>query len=134
MDCPSCAGRIRDAVGGMPGAECVKINTQAGSLSMTLNEARTNPADVEKAVSSLGFGITLMASDKEDTPDRKDGKGAAVLLSASLLILALATGMVLPEYGKWAFLLACLIGVIPASRRSIASDRGGLPRGGTWSR
>ncbi len=127
MDCPSCAGRIRDAVGGMPGAECVKINTQAESLSMTLDEARTNPADVEKAVSSLGFGITLMASDKEDTPDRKDGKGAAVLLSASLLILALATGMVLPEYGKWAFLLACLIGVIPASRRSIAAIRVGQP-------
>lgn len=127
MDCSACAARIRAAVGGLPGAECLKINTQTGRLSLILDETRTDPAIIERTVVSLGFGITSLTDDKEDAPDHNDGKGRLVLLSASLLILALATGMVLPEHGKWAFLFACLIGVVPASRRSIAAIRAGQP-------
>ncbi len=57
MDCASCAGKIKDAVGRLPGVEGVEVGIMSERLRLTLDEARTSRDKVEQVVKSLGYGI-----------------------------------------------------------------------------
>ena len=57
MDCGSCAAKIRDAVGRLPGVGGVEVAVMSERLKLTLDESRTGRATVEATVRALGFGI-----------------------------------------------------------------------------
>ena len=56
------------------------------------------------------------------------GKGRLVILTG--VLLALAWGIELAttqEIGRWAFVVACLVGVAPVARRAFGASRAGIP-------
>lgn len=57
MDCASCAGKIRDAVGRMPGVSDVSVTVMSEKLKLTLDPAQTGQDKVEAAVKRLGYGL-----------------------------------------------------------------------------
>jgi Cd2+/Zn2+-exporting ATPase len=57
MDCGSCANKIKDAVGRLPGVSDISVALMTERLRLTLNEAQTPRARVEATVKSLGYGI-----------------------------------------------------------------------------
>nr|RDS95747.1 cadmium-translocating P-type ATPase [Cereibacter sphaeroides f. sp. denitrificans] len=61
MDCASCAGKIRDAVGRLPGVSGVEVAIMSERLKLTLDEGQGAPEAVEATVRKLGFGIAPRA-------------------------------------------------------------------------
>jgi len=65
MDCGSCAAKVRGAVERLPGVEGVDVALMAERLRLTLDEVRTSPEGVEKAVRAVGFGIAAKGARPE---------------------------------------------------------------------
>ena len=57
MDCGSCANKIKDAVGRLPGVSDISVTLMSERLRLTLDEGQTPRNVVEARVKSLGFGI-----------------------------------------------------------------------------
>lgn len=62
MDCGSCATKIKDAVGRLPGVSGIEVGIMSERLRLTLDEAQTGRDKVEKTVRSLGYGIAPRAA------------------------------------------------------------------------
>lgn len=73
MDCGSCAGKIKGAVERLPGVSAVEVALMSERLRLRLDEGQTGRQAVEKAVSALGFGISMKVPGAEGDAD----KGAA---------------------------------------------------------
>lgn len=58
MDCASCSTKITRALSRLPGVSDVHVALMAERLTLTLAPATTAPAEIEAAVTRLGFGIT----------------------------------------------------------------------------
>ncbi|MFC0813068.1 MAG: cadmium-translocating P-type ATPase [Kocuria rhizophila] len=162
MDCGSCATKIKDAVGRLPGVSGVEVGIMSERLRLTLDEAQTGRDKVEKTVRALGYGIapraaaaknefvmpggpkagTAATRDEsghgspshvhDDPADRgkrwyQTGKGKLVIFTALLLAVAWGIELLAPQFGKWAFVAACLIGVAPVAQRAFAALRLGQP-------
>jgi Cd2+/Zn2+-exporting ATPase len=54
MDCGACAGKVRGAVERLPGVSDIDVAPMTERLRLTLDEARSTPEQVEKAVRSIG--------------------------------------------------------------------------------
>ena len=68
----------------------------------------------------------------DDPADRgkrwyQTAKGKLVIFTALLLGAAWIIEYLQPEFGKWAFIAACLIGVAPVAKRAFAALRMGQP-------
>lgn len=57
MDCGACAGKVRGAVERLPGVGDVDVAPMTERLRLTLDEGRSTPEQVEKAVRAIGYGI-----------------------------------------------------------------------------
>ena len=60
-------------------------------------------------------------------PWYRTGKGRLVIFTALLLGTAWIIAYVAPQSGRWAFVVACLIGVAPVAQRAFAALRMGQP-------
>lgn len=69
MDCGSCAAKVRGAVERLPGVENVDVALMAERLRLTLDEDKTSPESIEKAVRRVGFGI----APKGAPPEKPEG-------------------------------------------------------------
>ena len=65
MDCGSCAAKVRGAVERLPGVAGVDVALMTERLRLTLDEGETLPAQVEKAVRAIGFGIAPKGAASE---------------------------------------------------------------------
>ena len=65
MDCGACAGKVRGAVERLPGVTDVDVAPMTERLRLTLDEARSTPEQVEKAVRAIGYGISPRGSAPE---------------------------------------------------------------------
>jgi Cd2+/Zn2+-exporting ATPase len=61
MDCASCAATIRGAVERLPGVSEVKLSVMSETLSLQLDEGRTDRAAIEARVQSLGYTAKSVA-------------------------------------------------------------------------
>lgn len=150
MDCGSCTAKIRDALGQLPGINDIEIGLMSERLRLRLDASPSTPDTVEKTVRGLGFGIVAHQSRTEQQEERDSarhalnhqhgnvqehgqtwystGKGKLVLLTGLLLTAAWALEyLVPPQFGNWAFIVACLIGLMPVARRALAALRLGQP-------
>ncbi len=156
MDCGACAAKVRGAVARLPGVTEVDVAYMAERLRLTLDETRTSPQRVEKAVRALGYGI----APKDAAPERPAGgfilpesgargtdtpgqaapqdaasprwhataKGRLVLATGALLAAAWGAHLAMPgTVGNWGFVPATLVGLIPIARRAWAMTRAGMP-------
>ena len=62
MDCGSCATRIKDAVGRLPGVSGVEVAIMSERLRLTLDEAQTGRDMIERTVRALGYEIAPRAA------------------------------------------------------------------------
>jgi Cd2+/Zn2+-exporting ATPase len=67
MDCASCAGKIRDAVGKLPGVSDVSVTVMSEKLKLRLDPGQTGRERVKAVVRSLGYTLT----DRDAAAPRK---------------------------------------------------------------
>ncbi|MDO5658604.1 MAG: heavy metal translocating P-type ATPase [Paracoccus sp. (in: a-proteobacteria)] len=140
MDCASCATKIRDAVGRLPGVSDVSVTLMSEKLRARLDGGDRD--QVEHTVRALGYEIAGDAPrnqgdhsghSHDDPADRgkpwyQTGKGRLVILTGVLLAAAWAFELAFPgPHAAWAFVAACVIGVLPVARRAWAALRMGQP-------
>lgn len=138
MDCPSCVGKIKNALMRLSGVANIQLNFTTGKLEVDVApNATTTPADIEKTIKSLGFGISVNAEpslpndENAVLPKPKrwwQSKKAKQVIGVGLLMgTAYLLAMLLPNYGNWLFTAAVVIGVIPFARKAVALALSGSP-------
>ncbi len=197
MDCASCAATIRGAVERLPGVSDVKLSVMSETMTLALDESRTDRAAIEKRVAGLGYTTVALAAKAvlpstpakaeqdgcgcsghdhshhdhshhdhghhghDDAHDGHDhapaasakaaadsghgtpghvheappdgmswyqtGKGRLVLVTGACLAAAWSASLAWPAAAHWAFIAACLIGVIPVARKAFAAASAGMP-------
>lgn len=82
-----------------------------------------------KAAADTGHG--LPGHVHEETPEGaswyQTSKGRLVLVTATCLAAAWLAHLAWPPLSYWAFVLACVIGVVPVARRAFAAAAAGMP-------
>src|SRR5690625_2388924 len=120
MDCASCVAKIETALARMPGVSDIRLNFATERLELALSPSSTTQVgDIEKAIQSLGFGVsgdtssnTTSGSHDYDEPvvpqkrwwQTKKGKqvvGLGVLMGAAYVL-----ALLVPQYGAWLFAAA----------------------------
>lgn len=150
MDCGSCAAKIRGGVESLPGVSEVKVSTMNETLTLKLDQQQTSQDSVEKLVERLGYSLSRRAAT---APDRSGGdvssqraavdddagsassrrwfmhgKGRLVVMTGAVLLAAVAVRLVVSEpLAYWGFVLACLVGLVPVSKRAFSAARAGMP-------
>lgn len=153
MDCAACTRKIQTAVERLPGVSAVEITLMNERLRLTLAPETTAPAQVERAVQALGYGITAPIAAASEAPAKDHGteshadhaphshtdlptdqrwyhtaKARLVFFTGILLAAAqIAKWTILADHAIWAFTLACLIGLLPVARKALAALRAGMP-------
>ncbi|KPH73660.1 heavy metal translocating P-type ATPase [Bosea vaviloviae] len=190
MDCASCAATIRGAVERLPGVADVRLSVMSETMTLALDEGRTDRAAIEKRVASLGYTTVALAAKAvppstpakadgcgcsghdhshhdhghhghhhahdghdhapavspkqaadaghgtpghvhEATPDGmswyQTGKGRLVLVTGACLAAAWSASLAWPAAAHWAFIAACLIGIVPVARKAYAAASAGMP-------
>jgi len=84
-----------------------------------------------KSRAAIDAGHGLPGHVHDVTPDGtswyQTGKGRLVIGTGLLLAAAYAARLLWADIGHWAFILACLVGVVPVARRAFAAARAGIP-------
>ncbi|MFB6072160.1 MAG: heavy metal translocating P-type ATPase [Halobacterium sp.] len=58
MDCPSCAGKVENAVAAVDGVTTVRTEPTTGKVVVTFEQSRTSADDVEAAIEGAGYEVT----------------------------------------------------------------------------
>ncbi len=147
MDCGGCAAKIRRALERLPGVSEVSVSVVSQSLSLTLDDQAPSPAEIEERVRRLGYEVSCRSGQEEEhaaagsvsigaeserrrapTPWFAGTRGRLVILTGALLAAAWALEILAPgAAGSWGFFAACVIGLIPVSRRALSACSAGQP-------
>jgi mercuric ion binding protein len=55
--CASCPAKTESALKDVPGVKTVKVNKDKSTATVTYDDAKAKPADLEKAVAASGFAV-----------------------------------------------------------------------------
>ena len=145
MDCAECARTVRGAIGTLAGASDVSVNFTTQTLRLTLDEARTPRAALERDLTRLGYPPRLKGGEVvadapggavaggayggPETPPAwyRTAKGRFVIVTGALLAVSALLALTFPSLATWGFTAATLIGVAPLARKAWASARLGRP-------
>ncbi|MFC7325347.1 heavy metal translocating P-type ATPase [Halorubrum rutilum] len=73
MDCPSCAGKVDNALGRVDGVVDVALNPTAGTATVTYDPDRADEGDVVAAIEGAGYEVTGGRSAGDGDADDGDG-------------------------------------------------------------
>ncbi len=76
MDCPSCAGKVDNALERVDGVVDVALNPTAGTATVTYDAERTTEEDVVAAIEGAGYEVTGGRSNGEGSADGEGGGNA----------------------------------------------------------
>ena len=145
MDCAECARTVRGAIGNVAGASDVSVNFTTQTLRLTLDEARTPRATLERDLARLGYPPRLKggevvadapggavaggADGGPETPPawHRTAKGRFAIVTGALLAVSALLALTFPSLAAWGFTAATLIGVAPLASKAWASARLGRP-------
>jgi Cd2+/Zn2+-exporting ATPase len=154
MDCPACASKIEAGVVRLPGVSEASASYGSGTLTVRDDGRAELSNDIPKRAADLGYTLVSLAerpADKSSGPakqanDDEDEHGAGdhhhealgarwwqsrkaifTLVCAIALLVAYGLGRLLPDYEKWIFTAAMLIGLVPIARRAVAAAVTGTP-------
>ncbi|MDX7992449.1 zinc/cadmium/mercury/lead-transporting ATPase [Xenorhabdus littoralis] len=126
MDCPSCAGKIENAVKKLPEAKQVKVLFTTEKL--VVDSDVDIRAAVEQAVKKAGFEIKETGSTSQLPPAANHWKTfSPILILAALMFISLGISKVSVPAGKIAFIITTLIGLYPVATKAIKLIRSGTP-------
>lgn len=66
MDCASCAEEIKTAVSAINGVNDVRVSTASQIMTLRVDDARVQLADLEKTVTDIGYGLQRLEAGKDD--------------------------------------------------------------------
>ncbi|CDG19271.1 zinc/cadmium/mercury/lead-transporting ATPase [Xenorhabdus doucetiae] len=126
MDCPSCAGKIENAVKKLPDAKQVKVLFTTEKLVVDADiDIR---AAVEQAVKQAGFEIKGTNSASKLPPAVSHWKTfAPILILAALMFVSWGISAAHAPAGRIAFIITTLIGLYPVATKAIKLMRSGTP-------
>lgn len=122
MDCPTCARKVETALRKLPGVSDVTIQVVSQSITLTLDEEKTERAELIALGKRIGHTFHMkdtdgtMPRDEErviDDPWYRSEQGRAVLWSGTLLILAFIISVIRPGFERHAFSSAAILGALP---------------------
>lgn len=146
MDCAACVTKIENAVGRLPGVREVGVSLPNGTLTV-LRSGEIAKGAIERQVKALGYQIVPAnaavsshahaagehAHDHSGHGEIIDGpwwrtrKAVLTFVAGGALVLAYLAGLLVPQIGHWAFLVAMAVGLIPVARRAIVAAMTGTP-------
>ncbi len=137
MDCASCALKIETAMQRLPGVSDISVNYGQGTLSLLLDEDRTQTGAILERIRFLGYrpiAPEAVGGAGGSGPVAAGGwwatgKGRLVLGTGALLALAFVMARILPGDPVWPYAGAALAGLLPIARRAWAGARTGTPFG-----
>ncbi|MDC9590509.1 zinc/cadmium/mercury/lead-transporting ATPase [Xenorhabdus sp. XENO-10] len=126
MDCPSCAGKIENAVKKLPEAKQVKVLFTTEKLVVDADiDIR---ASVEQAVKQAGFEIKETDSTSKLPPAVNHWKTfSPILILTALMFVSWGISKVNVPAGQIAFIITTLIGLYPVATKAIKLIRSGTP-------
>ncbi|MBD2813330.1 zinc/cadmium/mercury/lead-transporting ATPase [Xenorhabdus sp. Flor] len=126
MDCPSCAGKIENAVKKIPEAKQVKVLFTTEKLVVDADsDIRTA---VVQAVKQAGFEIKETDSISKLPPATSFWKTFSPILTlAALMIISAGIAKISAPAGQIAFIITVLIGLYPIATKAIKLFRSGTP-------
>lgn len=126
MDCPSCAGKIENAVKKLPEAKQVKVLFTTEKL--VVDSDVDIRAAVEKAVIQAGFEIKETDSSSKLPPATNLWKTfSPILILAALMFASWGISSINAPAGQIAFIITTLIGLYPVATKAIKLIRSGTP-------
>ncbi|MFC3957491.1 heavy metal translocating P-type ATPase [Halovivax cerinus] len=76
MDCPSCAGKVENALGGVDGISEADLRPTTGSVSVAYDAENTTDAEIAGAIEGAGYAVADSAGDSAPTTGGEAGAGA----------------------------------------------------------
>ena len=73
MDCPSCAGKVDNALEGLDGVTDAALNPTAGTATVTYDPGAVDEGDVVAAIEGAGYEVTGGRSDGDGNGDSDGG-------------------------------------------------------------
>ncbi|MGJ0638904.1 zinc/cadmium/mercury/lead-transporting ATPase [Xenorhabdus bovienii] len=126
MDCPSCAGKIENAVKKLPEAKQVKVLFTTEKLVVDADSDIR--AAVEQAVKQAGFEIKQTDSTTKLPPAANHWKTfSPILILIALMVISWGIAKINPPTGQIAFIITTLIGLYPVATKAIKLIRSGTP-------
>ncbi|MDR0218097.1 MAG: zinc/cadmium/mercury/lead-transporting ATPase [Enterobacteriaceae bacterium] len=124
MDCPSCAGKIENAVKRLPKVKQVKVLFTTEKL--VVDSDSDIRADVVQAIKQLGFDIKETDSTARLPPAISLWKTfTPILLLAALMIVSAGITKINTPAGQIAFIITVLIGLYPIATKAVRLFRSG---------
>ncbi|CDG22681.1 Lead, cadmium, zinc and mercury-transporting ATPase [Xenorhabdus poinarii G6] len=126
MDCPSCAGKIENAVKKLPAVRQVKVLFTTEKLVVDADiDIR---ASVEQAVKQAGFAIKEVDSASKRLPTDNHWKTfAPILILAAFMLVSWGVAKINAPAGQIAFIITTLIGLYPVATKALKLIRSGTP-------
>ncbi len=126
MDCPSCAGKIENAVKKLPAVRQVKVLFTTEKLVVDADiDIR---ASVEQAVKQAGFAIKEVDSASKRLPTDNHWKTfAPILILAAFMFVSWGVAKINAPAGQIAFIITTLIGLYPVATKALKLIRSGTP-------
>ncbi|MBI6547220.1 zinc/cadmium/mercury/lead-transporting ATPase [Xenorhabdus lircayensis] len=126
MDCPSCAGKIENAVKKLPEAKQVKVLFTTEKL--VVDSDVDIRAAVEHAVKQAGFEIKETDSVSKLPPAVSHWKTfSPILILTALMFISWGVSKVNAPAGQIAFIITTLIGLYPVATKAFKLIRSGTP-------
>ncbi|CEE91442.1 Pb/Cd/Zn/Hg transporting ATPase (P-type ATPase family) [Xenorhabdus nematophila str. Anatoliense] len=126
MDCPSCAGKIENAVKKLPEVKQVKVLFTTEKL--VVDSDVDIRAAVEQAVKQAGFEIKATNAVSKLPPATSHWKTfSPILILTALMLISSGISQVNAPAGQIAFIITTLIGLYPVATKAIKLIRSGTP-------
>src|SRR6056297_1881125 len=74
MDCPSCVGKVENALGGVDGISDADLRPTTGSVSVAYDAEHTTDAEIAGAIEGAGYAVADSAGESATATD--DGPAA----------------------------------------------------------
>ena len=131
MDCASCAAKVETAVRRLPGIESVDVSVATETLTVRHGPG-TSAGAIAATVRGLGYGAedpdaATPWEQAADLPWWRAPKALPAFACGAALVLAYVVGQVAPATGRWPFLAAMAVGLVPVARRALSAARYGTP-------
>ncbi|WP_140921415.1 zinc/cadmium/mercury/lead-transporting ATPase [Limnobaculum xujianqingii] len=131
MDCPSCAKKVETAVSQVAGVEHAKILFATEKLVVDTKETQDIAPRIEQAVKKAGYSLSSGANAtpaaKPSVKQQRLKEYGPPVIMATLILLSWLLELFSPTYGRIAFTITTIIGLIPIGLQTIRLTRSGTP-------
>lgn len=135
MDCGACAVKIENAMKRLPGVTDINVSYGRESLALSFDEDRSSQQNIEAQIRALGFtpvsekavGTRGPAVERESMPFWRGKKAKLVWMTGLAFAVAFGVAQLFPQWERWLYSAAAVVGIIPVLRRAYASAITGTP-------